>query len=168
MMIVWENWLFLCIIYNFFTFSYYFGIPGFPAGAWIYLEFLSEVSLIADIFIRYTIRRILLEETRGNFDLLHSKNDNRPLNVILYILSSLPISFVLYSILPAAKLNSLWVAIARGIKLYRLKQLTLYFDLTDVRRRKESYIRTGQALLYIVMATHFLSCLWLFLPRVDP
>ena len=55
----------------------------------------------------------------------------------------------------------------RCIKLYRIKQMMLYFDLSDVRRRKESYIRTGQALLLILMVTHFLSCLWLFLPRVD-
>jgi hypothetical protein len=121
MMIIWENWLFLCIIYNFFTFSFFFGIPGFPSDVWIYFEFLSEVSLIADIFLRYIVRRILLEDTRGNFDLLHSKYDSRPLNICLYILSSLPISIVVYSILPADKLNSLWVAIARGVKLYRLK-----------------------------------------------
>jgi hypothetical protein len=78
------------------------------------------------------------------------------------------VSIILYAALPQAELSALWVALVRGVKLYRIKQLMLYFDLSDVRRRKESYIRTLQALLLILMVTHFLSCLWLFLPRVDP
>jgi hypothetical protein len=57
MVVVWETWLFMCITYNFFTACYFFGMPGFPTDAWIYLEFLSEISMIVDLFIRYFVRR---------------------------------------------------------------------------------------------------------------
>jgi hypothetical protein len=65
-------------------------------------------------------------------------------------------------------LNSIGLAVVRGLKLFRLKQLNLYFDLRDMRARKNTSIRTVQASIYILLATHFLGCFWLFIGRVDP
>jgi hypothetical protein len=62
----------------------------------------------------------------------------------------------------------MWVALIRGLKLYRMSQLSLYFDLRDIRSKKDSIVRTLEALLYILMGTHFLACFWLFIGRVDP
>jgi hypothetical protein len=58
---VWENILLVCIIYNFVTFSFFMGLPGFPNGVWLYLELASEALLIFDIFFRFVIRRYLLD-----------------------------------------------------------------------------------------------------------
>ena len=49
-----------------------------------------------------------------------------------------------------------------------MKQLYLYFDVRDIRSRKNSFIRTLEASLYILMATHLLTCFWLFVGRVEP
>lgn len=60
MVVIWENWLFICITYNFFTACYFFGLPGFPDGAWTYLEFLSEITMLVDLPLRYLVRRLLI------------------------------------------------------------------------------------------------------------
>ena len=95
-MILWENWLIICIIYNFVTFSLFLGLPGFPSQVWTYLEFLSEVTLMIDVFIRYVLRRFLKNQKK-TLNLLHEKTDDQPFNVTLYMASSLPTSIILYS-----------------------------------------------------------------------
>jgi hypothetical protein len=62
----------------------------------------------------------------------------------------------------------MWVAMIRSLKLYRSGQLQLYFDLRDIRSKKDSFIRTFEAFLYILLGTHFLACFWMFVGRVDP
>lgn len=58
---VWENILLICIIYNFVTVSFFMGLPGFPTGAWLYFEFISEIFLVLDLFFRFVVRRYLLD-----------------------------------------------------------------------------------------------------------
>jgi hypothetical protein len=100
--------------------------------------------------------------------MLNNKADKKPLKMALMLVSSLPTSIILYSSLPYNLESLIWVALIRGLKLYRSSHLHQYFDLRDIRTKSNSSIRTFEALLYILMATHFLACFWLFVGRVDP
>lgn len=72
-MILWENVLLVSIIYNCVTFCYYLGLPGFPSdGGWLYLEFIVEIIMLIDLFIRYILRRHLVNQKK-TLNLLHSK-----------------------------------------------------------------------------------------------
>lgn len=57
--IIWENVLIFTITYNIVTSTYFLGLPGFPSEAWTYLEFLTEIAMIIDIFISYGLRSLL-------------------------------------------------------------------------------------------------------------
>jgi hypothetical protein len=100
--------------------------------------------------------------------MLKNKSDEKKLNVVLMVISSLPTSIIMFSAVPKEMQASIWLAVIRVLKVYRLKQLNLYFDVRDIRSKKDSFIRTFEASLYILMVTHFLACLWLFIVRVDP
>lgn len=166
-MILWENVLHASIIYNCVTFCYFLGLPGFPSDAWLYLEFIVEILMIIDIFIRYVLRRFLVNQ-RKTLNLLHSKHDDLPFQMTMFILSSFPTSIIIYPSIEDEVQYKIWLALIRGIKLYRIKQLNLYYELRDIRAKKDSFIRTFQATLYILLVTHLLSCFWLFIARVDP
>lgn len=58
-MILWENILLVSIIYNIITICYFIGLPGFPEGLWLYLEFIVEIVMIIDLLIRYGLRQFL-------------------------------------------------------------------------------------------------------------
>jgi hypothetical protein len=49
--------MFLINVYNFFTVFYFLGVEGFPSGAWMGCEVLSEVIMIVDVVIRLMLRR---------------------------------------------------------------------------------------------------------------
>jgi hypothetical protein len=100
--------------------------------------------------------------------MLKNKQDEEPISMIFTIASSVPTSIILYSSANFSLHSSIWLALIRVLKLYRLKLLNLYFDVRDIRSKKDSFIRTFEASLYIIMVTHFLACLWLFIVRVDP
>jgi hypothetical protein len=73
-MILWENVLLVSIVYNCMTICFFLGLPGFPTDAWLYLEFLTEIFMVIDIFIRYVLRRYLVNQ-RKTLNLLHRKSD---------------------------------------------------------------------------------------------
>jgi hypothetical protein len=174
MAIVWENVLMITIVYNFVTSCYFLGLPGFPTSFWIYLEFLTEVAMVVDILIRYCLLKVVIKNSLKKngpwrqINMLKNKQDEEPLSMILTIASSVPTSIILYSSANVTLHSSIWLALIRVVKLYRLKLLNLYFDVRDIRSKKDSFIRTFEASLYIIMVTHFLACLWLFIVRVDP
>ena len=68
------------------------------------------------------------------------------------------------------ELNSLWVASLRCLKLVRIKQVSRYFDTSDIynRRQNNSWLRTLQAIYYLFLATHLIGCIWLIVARIDP
>jgi|LauGreDrversion4_2_1035121.scaffolds.fasta_scaffold34056_1 hypothetical protein len=169
--LIWENLLMLILVYNFVTFCYFFAMPGFPFSVWLYLEFLTEIFMVLDIIIRFIILRAIYnnDHKKGPFrhlNMLRNKADERPAKMSLMIISSLPTSIALYASLPSVYHPEMWVALIRGLKLYRMNQLYLYFDLRDIRSKKDSFIRTIEAFLYIILATHFLACFWLFIGRI--
>ena len=165
--------LMVILIYNFVTFCYFFAMTSFPFSVWVYLEFLTEILMVLDVIIRFVVLRAIFshDHKKGPFrhlNMLRNKADEKKLKMSLMILSSMPTSIILYSSLPSRFHPEMWVASIRGLKLYRMSQLTLYFDLRDIRSKKDSIVRTLEALLYILMATHFLACFWLFIGRIDP
>lgn len=112
--VIWEHSLFAMIVYNYITVAYFFGQPGFPSGAWLYIEYLTEMMAVVDLFIRYCL-------IREKHVLLHTKFDNTCLGKCLILLSSLPTSIVLNRVLSPNIKSELWVAIVRWHKLYRMK-----------------------------------------------
>jgi uncharacterized membrane protein len=42
--------------YNFFTCFMYMGIEGFPEGVWLVVEILSEVFMVFEIVMQFTLR----------------------------------------------------------------------------------------------------------------
>jgi hypothetical protein len=171
--IIWENMLMVILIYNFIAFCYFFAMPVFPFSVWLYLEFLTEILMVLDVIIRFVVLRAIFsnDHKKGPFrhlNMLRNKSDEKKFKMSIMILSSLPTSIILYSSLPSRLHPEMWVALIRGLKLYRMSQLSLYFDLRDIRSKKDSIVRTLEALLYILMGTHFLACFWLFIGRVDP
>jgi hypothetical protein len=95
----WENVLFIVITYNFITFCFFVGIPGFPSQWWIYLEFLGETIMIVDNFIRIVLRRLLLGHRR-TLNLLHQSSDDKLVNSLLFIVSSMPSSLLSFALQP--------------------------------------------------------------------
>jgi hypothetical protein len=162
------------IVYNFVTTCYFLGLPGFPFSYWTYLEYLTEVAMILDILIRFCLLKYVVKNNHKKngpwrqINMLKNKSDEKKLNVVLMVISSLPTSIIMFSAVPKEMQASIWLAVIRVLKVYRLKQLNLYFDVRDIRSKKDSFIRTFEASLYILMVTHFLACLWLFIVRVDP
>ena len=161
----------IILVYNFVTFCYFFALPGFPFSVWLYLEYLSEIFMVLDVVVRFVILRAVFKNDckKGPFrhlNMIRNKADEKPLKMTIMILASLPSSIILYASLPSHFRPAMWVAIIRGLKLYRMNQLQLYFDLRDIRSKKDSFIRTIEALLYILLATHFLACFWLFIGRI--
>lgn len=130
--------------------------------------------MVVDILIRYCLLKVVIKNSQKKngpwrqINMLKNKQDEEPLAMMFTIASSVPTSIILYSSVSATFHSSIWLALIRVVKLYRLKLLNLYFDVRDIRSKKDSFVRTFEASLYIIMVTHFLACLWLFIVRVDP
>jgi hypothetical protein len=123
--IIWENMLMMILIYNFVTFCYFFSMPSFPFSVWLYLEFLTEILMVLDVIIRFIVLRAIFsnDHKKGPFrhlNMLRNKADEKKVKMSLMILSSLPTSIVLYSALPSRLHPEMWVALVRGLKLYRM------------------------------------------------
>jgi hypothetical protein len=91
--------LFVSIIYNYVTFCYFLGLPGFPENIWIYIEFIVEIIMIIDLLIRLILRKMIKIGNRKKFNLLHEKNDDSLLSKVFFIISSIPTSIIFFATL---------------------------------------------------------------------
>jgi hypothetical protein len=80
----WSTLLFLINVYNFFTCFYFLGVEGFPSGAWMSLEILTESVMVIDMVIRLALSRT---DVWRRFWMLH---EGTPLACLA--VGSLPIS----------------------------------------------------------------------------
>ena len=97
--IFWENILFISIIYNYVTFCYFLGLPGFPENIWIYIEFIVEIIMIIDLLMRLLLRKMIKIGNKKRFNLLHEKNDDSLLSKVFFIISSIPTSIIFFAAL---------------------------------------------------------------------
>lgn len=164
--IIWSNVLLLVIIYDSVTTFYFLGMPGFPESVWLYLEFLSEIILIIDIGVRLIFIWFFKKEW-DSLILLHEDGDWW-WRKFRYGVTALPTSIVIYVTVPNQNIGGLGIAFIRSIKLLRINYLNHYFDVRDLRTKRNSFLRTVQAIIYILLITHLLGCFWLFIGRVDP
>jgi hypothetical protein len=103
--------------------------------------------MIMDILIRFCILKVLYRGINKKnpwrqLNLLRNKSDEMPIQIVLMIVSSLPTSIIMYSSIHVEHRELIWPALIRILKLYRLNQLNLYFDVRDIRSKKDSFIRT--------------------------
>lgn len=101
--------------------------------------------------------------------LLHDKNEGSKCKVMGLVGSSVPTSVIL-TLSAKPHIQELGIAFVRVLKLCRLHQVDNYFEKRDRSNRKQSlpYVRTVQATLYILMATHIIGCIWLLVGRIEP
>lgn len=126
--LIWENLLMLILVYNYVTLWYFIAVPGFPFSVWLYLEFITEILMVLDIFIRFIILRLVFNNDHkkgpfSNLNMVRNKADEKPHKMVLMIISSLPTSIILYTSLPTKYNSNVWVALVRALKLYRSSQL---------------------------------------------
>jgi hypothetical protein len=105
--------------------NYFFAMPSFPFSVWLYLEFLTEILMVLDVIIRFIVLRAIFsnDHKKGPFrhlNMLRNKADEKIVKMSLMIISSLPTSIILYSALPSRLHQEMWVALVRGLKLYRM------------------------------------------------
>jgi hypothetical protein len=124
------------------------GIAGFPSGAWLAIEVMTEIAIFSDIFLRLLIRR-KFPNIWENMWVLHDKGDNNGFQLILCCLGSIPTSMICYSIADHAHLHSFGFAMIRAIKLLRMRQIGQYFDSTDIHDKQKisSYLKSLQVFL---------------------
>jgi hypothetical protein len=142
------------------------GLPGFPESVWLYLEILIEIILIIDIGMRLIFICFFKKEWATLF-LLHEDEDSL-WRRFRYFVTAIPTSIILYVSLPNSTLGYLGIAFIRSVKLLRINYLNHYFDVRDLRTKRNSFLRTVQSVIYILLITHSLGCFWLFIGRIDP
>ena len=164
--IIWSNVLLIATLYNCITTTFFLGISGFPESVWLYLEFLQEISLIIDIGMRLIFIQFFPKQWNTLY-LLHEDKTSH-WRRFRYGITAVPSSILIYELVPKEMIGSLGIAFVRAIKLLRLNYLNHYFDVRDLTTKRNSILRSVQAIVYILLITHTLGCFWLFIGRVDP
>ena len=114
--------------YNYFTFLWLIGFPGFPEGFWYCLEVAAEVIAMIDFLARFMFPRFFPEAWRIMF-LLNDRDDDKILNTIRRALASLPLSLIFSGVLSPVQLKSFWVACFRILKIARYRNFKSYFEV---------------------------------------
>jgi len=118
--------------YNFFTIFYMLGVPGFPSGYWLAAEVTVEFFLLTDFFARLLLRK-QFPHIWSHMWLLHDQSHKSILYLLLRLLASLPTSFVLkLALKDSSTLTSFGIACVRCLKVFRLRQISRYFDTREV------------------------------------
>jgi len=144
----WAKIVLLIHIYIIFTVFFFLGISGFPSGAWLAIEAITETIILSDILLRIIIRRKFLKNWE-NMWVLHDQGQNYRFQMFLSLLGSMPTSILCCLIVDKAQLHSFGFAMLRAIKLLRMKQINQYFDSTDIHGKKtiSSYLKSLQVFL---------------------
>lgn len=139
---IWSNILLIANVYNFVTFCFFIAFPAFPFSAWLVIEVLIELLLIWDTINRLIFQKCF-KDVWERMLLLKNRNERGTIHRILYVISAIPTSIIIYVAVPHHYHSQVWIAVIRILKLLRISQIKQYFDVRDLRTKRNSYLRSS-------------------------
>jgi len=100
---------------------------------------------------------------------LHDKSPNSRFRMACRFIGSMPTSIICRLIVKPPYLHSFGFAVIRSVKLFRMRQISQYFDSRDIHDKQKitSYLKTLQVAVYFFLATHLIGCSWLIVGRLE-
>lgn len=161
-------------IYNFFTCFFFMGIAGYPEGIWFVMEISFEVVMVFELCMQFLLRT-RCKWLWNEMYMLHSSNLNDGITkweFAKFVIVAVPMSLILSVSLANDQpmLHGFGIASLRLLKLLRFGEVQRYFDLYDLKSRKNSSFSLNRLLFiifYFQVFCHFWTCVWLITGRMD-
>ena len=160
-----KGWQLITILvntYNWITTWFFLGLAGFPFGAWVVLEVVTEVISMADFFVRHSLRK-RMPLIWKQFPQMHRKS--HCIACTFDFLASMPFSIIMLISLDEMERAALWVALIRCLKLYHFRENR---KLLAGRRTPFQGMKLFVVMYSLFAATHLIGCIWLIVGRIDP
>lgn len=168
---IWATLIFICNVYNCYSFFFFLGISMFPSGIWLMLELGTEFLMLFDAIL-ITIIHIGKPELLEFMPLIQISDDNY-VSIYQWIaiwLSSYPQSIINVLIgLPYSTLSSFPIACLRLLKLLRYPDIGGYINkqLRHVSGLYAAYLEGAQFVLKILLLFHIMGICWLTPIRLE-
>ena len=86
---VWSKVVLAIHTYNFITTFFFLGIEGFPTGAWLMFEIITEMLIFSDFIFRLVFR-FACPEIWDDMWLLHDKGTRSNFHLFIRMIGSIP------------------------------------------------------------------------------